>query len=208
MERKKLTQLLLSIFIALIFLSSYAAFVNNTNSNQSHTNPHTTITPPQTLYAYGFSNASIIGYNNTMNLLIACKNKANSSFISSQLTQMFSRLEKNNTVSNYYPIQNTILVQAGNTDAHGLYRYIINNVNASVVSCLNFSSTAIVQLPSQLRLSIGKQTYTIYVPQNMSVYQLPVFLSPFVVNQINVKISALVAANGTLYSVNLTKTGA
>lgn len=203
MEKKQLVQLLLAVFIAVIFLSSYLTLENlNTAGQGSHQSKPAPV--PQTVYGVGAANAVITGYNSTMTILINCKNSSSSGSASAALNNLVSEMEKNNTIYNSYSLQNETVVQAGNAGSKAIYSAISKSLNATTLSCLTFSSYAELYLPGQMQLYIVNKTYTVLVPQNLSRVQIPMALSSNTPTTVKVKVSALVEFNGTVYSLNVT----
>ena len=79
MDKKKASEIILSIFVAMIFISSYAIFTNAGGGQQTTS---TTTTAPQTVYGTGYANATLLGYNTTLSIYSACNyTYANGDFV-------------------------------------------------------------------------------------------------------------------------------
>ncbi len=195
MERKKLIELVGSIFVALIFLSSYAAFGNVSPSNSNGT---TTLRPSQTVYATANGNAIITSYGGVMNINVLCSNVTS---VSNSLNSELQVLERNGSVSNFYSQQAAqILVQAGNTSTYPLFLLLYKDTG-TYASCTNFTSTANVKLPNRMTFYIPSQSTSaiISIPSDMQAYSLPVELHRNMSDTINVTASALLTLNGSIY---------
>ena len=203
MEKKQLAKIGLALLTAIIFLSSYYTLVN---LNPSTTTPPTkakTTTPPTTVYGVGYTNATISGYGETMNITISCSGP-NSAATTSQINKIVADLEQNGSIYNTYAIGSNILAEAGSTNITSIYRYIYSKLNSTSTPCTNFSSSANLVLPNSVNLHVGSQSFNTPIPTTFRNQTLPTTLESTMPKSIPVKISALVTLNGTIYSLNAT----
>lgn len=193
MERKKLIELVGSIFVALIFLSSYAAF-GNISANASNA---TTTSQAQTVYAAAVANATIASYGGTININISCSNVT---AVSGVLNAALASLEKNGSVSNFYSQQaSQVLVQAGNASAYRLFLELSKDAGAGA-SCTQFLGSANVNLPSRVNFHVPaeKSSIIISIPQSMLTHSLPVAFKENMSSTMEVSVSAFLYLNGTI----------
>ena len=198
MERKKLIELIGSIFVALIFLSSYAAF-GNISANASNA---TTTAQTQTVYAAAVTNATIASYGGTMNINISCSNVTP---VSDALNTALTSLEKNGSVSNFYSQQaSQVLVQAGNTGAYQLFQELEKDAGTGA-SCTQFSGSANANLPSKINFHVPaeKSSIIIVIPQSMQTHSLPVAFKENMNSTMQVSVSVFLELNGTISAGSL-----
>lgn len=194
MERKKLAELLGSIFVALIFLTSYAAFGNE----QVKTNTTTTTVPAQTFYASAHGFANITSYAPYLNINISCSNVSN---VSSELNNALMPFYKNGSVSNFYLQQaSSMLVQTGNMSSNSIYSLLIKEIDGSA-ACTSFYSSANLKLPSRMSFYVPTQKSNVIILINASQQgaSVPIELTQNMSNSINVSVSALLTATGSIY---------
>ncbi|MDE1823125.1 MAG: hypothetical protein KGH50_02255 [Candidatus Micrarchaeota archaeon] len=192
MERKKLFQVLVTLFIAIIFITSYFSL---TNYNTSSRNKTTSV--PPTIFASGILNASVAGYGNILSIAVSCKNDTNSTI--NDFSTVLSALEANNSVSTYYSVGNRITVDLGNFNASALYSYLSQRASQAQLNCSRFSGSAVLLLPSVMKAQVQTSTYNVYIPDSDRRYPLPVTLPLNAANGIKVKVSTLITVNGTVY---------
>ncbi len=196
MERKKLVQLLSSVFIALIFLSSYVAFGDKGIPSQ---NPTTTVRAPQTAFSTARGNATIASFGSTLEVSVNC---ANATDVSSKLDSILADMEKNGTVNNFYSQQSSqILVRVGNSSGYKVYQSLYDSIG-SASGCTNFvSPEAAIQLPQKMNFYLPSQPagIIILIPSSLQSYSLPLKLKPDMGSGVNVAVSALLELNGTIY---------
>jgi hypothetical protein len=203
LERKKLIELIGSVFVALIFLSSYAAF-GNTAQGQSNA---TTTAQVQTFYAVAEANATIQSYGSVMNISISCassasaSNAVNATNVSDELNGALAQLERNGSVANFYSAQaNQILVQAGSANAYSLFLRLSRGIGSGT-ACTRFSGTANLSLPGTIGFTVLPQKSKIIVelPQSLQSYSLPVTFAENMSGTLRVLVYAYLEPNGTIY---------
>ncbi len=152
----------------------------------------------QTFYATATGVANVLSFGSTLNINITCQNTTN---VSSKLNSILVAMEKNGTVSSFYSQQTSqILVQAGSMPVYNIYQLTSNSIGTSAV-CTSFSSSANIQLPSRMNFYIPSQRTSaiITIPAKLQSYSLPFRLTPKMGNTLNISVSALLEANGTIF---------
>jgi hypothetical protein len=189
-KTKKLIFFIGSLFVAVIFVTSYAAFSNN-GSNSSST---TTLSSANTVYVYGNANALIVNYSYTA--YITTGNKTTFS----RLNNTLGTLEANGTISNFVPLNGTTFEAILSTvNPYQLYAYLSNtpiSLNVSV------STQAYVRLPLTVTMTYGNgqsipvsfppKNYTLFLPKTMPLN-----------STVPLKISALITTNGQVFNNNI-----
>ena len=191
MNKKQISQFLVALFVAVIFITSYAAF--SSFGGTPVTTTKTGHTAPPTLYAAGIANATLVNYTPTLNLTVNCKNTSTN--VSAKVTALLNKLQANGSVSSVYTFGKNSTLLDGNDNTIQLYHLISANTNSS--SCLSYSTGGEVRLPRVIKLSVENQVAE--VSTNNTLYTVPVTLSSNLSNTIKVRIGALLTQNGTLY---------
>jgi len=197
MNQKRKKQLLAigSIFIAVIFLSSYASFGNN---NMGQTTSTTTISNMQTYFVSAEAiNAIVSNYSRSLNITLI--NASQNSSAHDMISSMLGNLQSNGSVLNYFYNLGKYTVYLGSgIDAYGVQSLLNNTVNNK-----NFrvKATTYVTLPSTLKLYYQGTAVNVFVGEK----QYPVSIAPLkpINSTIKVTVQALVTANGILYENNL-----
>lgn len=191
-KKKNLILFIGAIFIALIFLSSYAAFSNNNTSNASTSS---TVKPAETHYATGNTNAVITNYSDIVNVTLS----NNSNATTTALQNILSKLESNGSISNYIYANNNYEVVLLGMDASTLKQSISNQANSTIPNnTIHIGSTATVMLPAGLVLYYSGSPENVYLTsRNYSVYLNNI---KSIGTSINVSVSALLERNGSIYN--------
>lgn len=187
-KRKSIVMLIGSLFVAIIFLTSYAAFSNNVSTK---TSTATTIKSTRTFFVSGNSTAIIKSYSNIA--FVRLVNQTNST---SRVESVLSKLQSNGTVSNFVYTNQTYEVFLLATDPYSFKQILINQTQ--LTNSLNVSSIAYVALPQNVTLFYN----TVPVPITQTAKNYSILLSNLkgVNTSINITVSALVAPNGTVYN--------
>jgi hypothetical protein len=193
LEKKKLIELLAAVFIAVIFVSSYAAFGNSGGIAKTST---TTI--PGTIQIHGSAQGSIVSYGDVLDVNVSC---ANASAVSGSLSGYLAALEKNGSIDNFYsPADNEVLVQTGNYSLLKAYGAIAAKLGRNA-NCTGFAATqATVQIPSAINATYEGGAAKIPIPNALRNYTRQVALSKGMSNSIGVSVYALVTQNGTIFN--------
>jgi hypothetical protein len=197
LDKKKTMELVAAIFIAVIFVSSYAAyggnFGNSGQASNSGANANATTTIPP---VSGSARASIVSYGTVLDVNVSC---ANASAVASSLNGYLNALESNGSISNFYSPENSeILVQLGSYSATALYGALSGRLGKNA-ACTSFASQATVQLPSIMNVTGGK----IRIPGSLRNYPLGLKLSNNMSSSVGVSVLALIAENGTAYQLRV-----
>ncbi len=198
-NKKKIFLFLGSLFVAVIFLSSYASFGNGVAPSTSTT----TVNVVQTIPAFGSSVANIIGYGPEAYVTFSTNTAA-----TGQIATIFSKLESNGSIYSALPTSNSSYdVQVATINAYSLQELLRSTLSNSVA--VNVSSSYIdLSLPSNVLLYYGGYPITAHLKnQNYTISNVTILKAPGTL--VNVSISALVIpTNGTVYrnqiSVRLT----
>lgn len=189
-KKKKLIFLVGAIFVAIVFLSSYAAFSNN-NSGSTSTS---TVKSQQTYFFTGSSNAIITNYSDIA--YVTLPNSTNSS--NYNLTGILSKLEANGSVENFAYTNSSYEVVLSTISAYDLQKVLYNDTGTN--NTINVGSTTYVELPPKVVLSYTNSTQTIPVyltNRNYSIYMKNV---EKLGSSVNVSISTLLESNGSIYN--------
>ncbi|MFI5412889.1 MAG: hypothetical protein ACHQX1_03275 [Candidatus Micrarchaeales archaeon] len=194
MDRKRIWEIIVSIFIAVIFIASYASFGNN---NNTATTTSTSIVP-QTVYGVGTTNVIVKGYGQLMYVNINCTDKTLLNSTSYEVSNVLGKLELNNSISNYFATnQSSFNVYNNKLTSLQIETYVDSTLSNSSRVCTNFKSELNVSLPLSVKFSVGGQKTSVYVPPS----QQNATLTGKILNvgdSIPVRISALLTAkNGT-----------
>lgn len=188
-KTKKLIFFIGSLFVAIIFLSSYAAFGNNGNSSTTTS----TIKQQQTFFSTGTSTATVINYSDVVNITL--RSGVNKSAIN--MSGLLSQLQANGTIQNYIYSNGNYQVILYGVSAYNLQQLLYKDpvLNGNV----DVGAATYVTLPKTVMLYYGgQQPINVYLNnRNYSVYLNNVQQKGSV---INVSISALLTANGSIYN--------
>jgi hypothetical protein len=175
-----------SLFVAVIFIMSYAAFSNN-GTNSSST---TTIGAANTVYVYGTANGLIVNYSYSAYISTAGGTP------SSGLNATLSALEANGTISNFVPLNSTSYeaILSG-MNPYQLYLYLSKALSGNVL----VGGYAYVRLPatvsmyysasSPVPVALPAKNYTVFLPRVAPVN-----------SSVPMKINALITTAGTVYN--------
>lgn len=193
MEKKRLAQLFLALFIGIIFISSYVSLVNYNSQQQART------TVPQTVYAQALANGIIIGYGNPMHLSVSGQNASARSTASNIIDSNLTKLEENGSVLDFYAAGDNVTVASQNSSSYQVYSFIVARLGPSLSGTLSANATAYVELPQEMNFTIGTQKARLPIPPSYLNQSMVLPLWYGIGRQIRVKASALVTANGTIY---------
>ncbi len=191
MERKKLMQLIGSLFVFVIFIASYLSF-----SSAAPIAKTTTTTILQTFPAIGYANATVIGYGNTATVYIICDLNSTASKLSNALTT----LENNGSINNFYsPTINTTLIYLNTMDPVRFKSYLENSLGENASHCISLSADTKLLLPKVVDFKINSQQYPIPIPNSTRSlsFSLPVGTN----NTVKLRILALLTQNGSIYNL-------
>ncbi|MDE1850742.1 MAG: hypothetical protein KGH54_03040 [Candidatus Micrarchaeota archaeon] len=206
MDIKKLIQILSAVFVAAIFIASYASFGNN-GSNLGSSGTTTTVAP-QTVYGSGNANAMVTGYGPTMSIFIKCNSLGLTNSTVYNVSLMLSNLEANNNVSNsFQPNQTTFTVYTGKLNSYQLANYLSTNIGTNSSACLSYKGQTNLELPSNVMFAVQGQRVSLPIPQNLRNLELFTALKP-INSQVPLRISALLTSNGMIFgNLSITQLG-
>ena len=202
MEKKRAIELLGAVFIALIFLTSYAAFSSSSTNAGAKT---TTTVPVSTYYATSSAQANITSYGQVLEMNVSC---GNASAVGSSISGILTAMQRNGSISNFYSSSpGHILVYLGNYTAYAAYQSIAGKLGQSA-ACVAFSSQASAQLPARItfHVALTKSSFIVPIPSSQRGVTLPVALGTGTGRYVNVSVAALITENGTVYgNMSVTK---
>lgn len=199
MEKKKWIELIGSIFVAVIFLSSYAAF-SDKNPNQSTT---TTISATSTFRATASGTARILGYGPIINITVRCPDASN---VSNQVNDFLGA--QNSSVEEIPPYSydnmSQIIATAGRLGSYYLYNAISQDIGASA-NCTGFSSSADILLPATMTFKSEQQgsSALIQLPGMYRNSSQSIVFTRNMSNTMNVFVDAILTLNGSIYQGNI-----
>ena len=183
-KTKRYVFLIGSIIVAVIFISSYAAFSNNGT-------PSTTTTiakQVQTIFITGYSNATITNYSD-----IAVVSLLNSSpQLRNQLNSTLSDLQNNGSVVESIFTNDSYQGSSfTGISPYSLEQIIYSKINQT--NSINVGATADVELPSTITFYYSKQPVKLQLPSRN--YSVQITNAKSIGSSINVSISTLLYAN-------------
>ena len=208
MEIKKIKQILLSLFVAVIFIASYASFGSSGLNVQPQT---TTVVVPQTLYGSGDANGIVVGYGPILNISINCSSLDIRAMTNYNVSAILSNLTvnaSNNLVNATYQIQDNYTVYTGKLNSYQLSNYITSNlISNDSKSCVSFRGQMFVLIPRNVSFFINNQKTTLNIPPNLRNH--PIFAGIVPVNSIiPLRIAGIFTYDGQIYgNLSITKLG-
>ncbi len=189
-KRKKSFLFFGSLFVAVIFLSSYASFGSNGNPLQS--NSTTTIKEPTFPgLASAYVNGTILKYSNHFS--ISAANGTNATM----LADLINKMEANNSIYSYSGGNLSYSIDQGTMNAFDIYKLLrSNNINAS------FSVTSIVKLPAKAYLNTSSNSYYTVLPNATYPLSLPSLLSIGSNVPIHILATGIYQNNSSVYKVS------
>ncbi len=183
-NKKKLLMLVGSIFVAVIFLSSYMSSSNSPGST-------TTIKAPATYLAIGKSSGIITGYGS--NAYLALPNQSNRTLESVNGT--LSAFEANGSISNYIHVNGGYQIALSGVNAYALQQSI-RNITALANS--NITTTAYLLLPANALLYVN--SYPVTVALSKKNYSISLTGIKPLGSSLNLSVFALITKNGSVYN--------
>jgi hypothetical protein len=193
MDRKKMIELVGALFVAAIFLTSYAAFSGNSSRNTTSTS-----STVATYYAVGSTNAAITGYNNTLFVNVSCKGTLQNQTVD-KINAVATQLENNGSVLTYSSSGNSFQIGPQNMNSKKIYDYIYTKLDSNSTNCTVFSTTATVELPGLIQMDVQGQSITANVPYSVALQQISLTLNQSMPSSLPLRVAALVTANGIVY---------
>ncbi len=188
MEKVKLKNTILfigSFMVAVMFITSYAAFGNN-NARSSTTT--ISQSPHGGIFVSGVANAIVVNYSATSLILINQKNY-NSTY--SNVSNYLAKLESNNTIPYYTEESNGMLVELNSSfNAYMLQQLLLEKF----ANGTHVNATVYIKLPHFVKFYSGTYGFNVSMPnRTYSISESP--LMPLGSN-VSVKINALANQSG------------
>ncbi len=201
---KQAGMVIFAILVGLFFISGYIS-TQNLGTPQQASQSASQSSPP-TVYGVANANATIIGYNNTLNISIHCSNSSKDPGVSVQLSKILTRLETNNSVYDFYSAStNQTLVLSGTMNTLAIFNYLGRSLNQSSLACVSYAAPTDILLPQTLNFHISNKTYPISLLPGQQHSQITGPVSVNGPRTVPVRVSALITANGTVYSLSISK---
>jgi hypothetical protein len=178
-KRKKMVLFIGSLLVAVMFLTSYLAFGNNTT--QQTTTPTTTVLNVQTTFVSGIVNATVFNYSQHFTLKLAGSNTSSVS-----LNSMLSNMEANGSIESYNVYNTSLSIYPGRLNVFEVY----NAIASRLAYAPAINATAFIILPSTMTLYYGSYAYTVL--SGNSSYAIPVSHLVPIGGALRVKVNALV----------------
>ncbi len=192
MDKKRLTELALALFVGIIFISSYVSLTNyNTQS--------ATTTIPGTAYAQGLAVVAISGYGSPLYLNVSCSNAALENRTIGIVTSNLTALESNSSVLDFFATGKNISVAAQNMSAYGIYSFITGKVGPNASECIKGYAVAFLSLPPLINVTVGSQGLQVPVPHKYANQSVFTAINKTIGTKLSVKVSMLLTQNGSIY---------
>lgn len=185
-KTKKIVFFIGSVIVAIMFISSYAAFGNNGGTTTT-----TTVGQQSAYFSTGTSNAVIVNYSYIANITLT--NTSNS--VKQGVMGVISGLEANGSIQNYVTTGYGYQAILYGISAYDLMRRF--DSNATLNKSVEVGAVTYITLPSEVTLYYGNQPITVRpASRNYTVYMPRV---EAVGSVVNVALSALIERNGSIY---------
>ncbi|MCL4389471.1 MAG: hypothetical protein M1528_02125 [Candidatus Marsarchaeota archaeon] len=186
-KRKRLLFLIATVALAVMFVTSYAAF----GSGSSISTSSTTINQ-QTIAVFGTSNAVVAGYGSSITLSII------NSSIGGKVNSTIAALYSNGSIANYVQLPNGFTLYMANMSAYGLQELFSSTLPRNSVR-INASET--VKLPPSIKMYYnGNPIFVRSSILNFSLQRSPLLQEG---STVSVNVQALVLLNGSVYNGNI-----
>ena len=193
MDRKKAIEFVGALFVAVIFVTSYAAF-----SSQSQTSTTSTSSAVATYYAVGYANAAIVGYNSTLFVNTTCKGALGNQTVN-RINAIATALENNGSVLTFSSSGSNFQIGPLAMNSKKIYDYVYSKLDANSTDCTLFSTTATVELPGSINMSVQGQKLAVSIPSSIAMQQIDLKLNQSVPSALPLRVAVLVTQNGTVY---------
>ncbi|MGC8676120.1 MAG: hypothetical protein ACP5T3_01200 [Candidatus Micrarchaeia archaeon] len=200
MEKKKLIELIGSLFVAFIFISSYAAY--GIGSGSGGAKPNRTSSNTTLYYGAGFTTANVENYSSVFSVSMANCTARYSALFNATLQNLSA---SGSIAGSYQAGPSLISIEAGNESASKLLNYLSSISNKS---CTRFLASAIVELPSNVSFyfSVANRSIALPIPESMRYGHINVLFSPQL-KTVNVSVSALVTEQGIIRNISVSSAG-
>lgn len=193
MDRKKMMEFIGALFVAAIFLTSYAAFSRNNSGNTTSTSSIVA-----TYYAVGSTNAAITGYNNTLFVNVSCKGSLQNQTLD-RINAIATDLENNGSVLTYSSSGSSFQIGPQNMNSKSIYNYIYARLGSNSTNCITFGTTATVELPGLIQMNVDGQSIAVNVPYSIAIQQVNLEMNQSMPSALPLRVAVLITENGTVY---------
>jgi hypothetical protein len=186
-QRKKTLLFIGAMIVAVMFVTSYAAFGTNGSV------PTTSTTIKQATYVvFGSVNAVIIGYGSSLNVALINKSLGN------MLNSTLSNLEANSIITNYVPTPGGVVVYAPGNSPYVVQQAFFGSFPANSIA---INGTELVKLPQSFTLFYYGTAIRVY--PNATNFTVPSQLLKKIGANTTVRVQALTLPNGFVYKNNI-----
>lgn len=194
MDKKRLIELLGAIFVAVIFLTSYASF----GTRNSQVPKTTTTVISNAFYSTSTVDAAITGYGPALTINVSC---SNASKVYGQVNNILLNYEKNGSVNTYFPQgSNQFQIESGMRSSYAIYLSMKQSLGSNA-TCIVANPTFFIQLPSTVVFYTPalRSNETVILQKSQTKYEISARFEQNVSNVIAVYVSALVTPQGVVY---------
>jgi hypothetical protein len=154
-KRKRMVMFIGTMIVAIMFVTSYLAFGNN--SSGTSTSSATTTIRSSTLVVSGEANATITNYTPNFRITLSNYSTANIGALNSTLSKLMS----NGSISNMLPEGNgSFAIYSGLLDTYDIYKTISTQPIGNYIA---WNATAVISLPQYLTLYYGSHAINVSV---------------------------------------------
>jgi len=198
LDKKKIIEFLGAIFVAAIFITSYASFGTRTSQGQKTT----TTAINNAFYSRATVAAAITGYGPALTINVSC---SNASKVYEQVNNILLNYEKNGSVNTYFSQgSNQFQIESGTLSSYAIYLSMKQGLGSNA-TCIVANPTFFVQLPSTVVFynTVLGVNETVTLQKSQTKYEISARFEQNVSNVITVYVSTLLTPQGAV-SGNLT----
>ena len=193
MERKNLLEFAAAVFIAVVFISSYASFGGRDGSAGTRSTATTTAMGTE---ISGSAVANIVSYGKIVDVNVTCRN---ASAVTASVDGFLNSLISGGSVSGSNPVtDNERSVLLGNYTVREMYEALAAKLGENATCTEVFASQATIQLPSSISVIYEGSSLKIGVPQDLRNYTERLRISNATTGKVPVSVGMLVSNDGTI----------
>ncbi len=186
-NRKKLLFLIGAVVVAVMFISSYAAFGNNSGPGAT-----TTSIKQATLPVFGTANAIVTGYASSLTLIVR---QGNATGI---INQTLSNLEANNSINDYIQTPGMFVIYASKSTPYQLQQLFLSKLPANSIA---INGTERVAIPKIITMYYYGRPISVYT--NTTGFIISTAALKPLNSTITVNVEAIVLESGAVYQNNI-----
>jgi hypothetical protein len=186
-KSKQLTIFLLSLFVAVIFVTSYAAF---NNSAYFGTTATTTVQGGQTYFVTGVTNGIVSGYGTSAQIIITGNGTA-----STEVGNILQQMQINGSITEYFPYGSGYDAFLNTINPYALQQLLVTMAPPNTIT---INATSVVTLPNTIQLYYSTQAIKVMVPSRN--YTLTIMPLQSIGSNVPLSVRALVTASGSIYN--------